>query len=52
MTTEHEKQTTLDNKLTDSVMPECVGSSLCSQQPTTGPYPQPGESTPHPPIYT
>jgi hypothetical protein len=31
------------------VAPETEGSSPHSQQPTTGPYPEPGESTPHPP---
>jgi hypothetical protein len=28
---------------------EPEGSSLHSQQPANGPYPEPGESTPHPP---
>jgi hypothetical protein len=29
--------------------PEPEGSSLYSQEPATGPYPEPTESTPHPP---
>jgi hypothetical protein len=32
---------------TDSVAPEPEGSSPCSQQPATGPYPEPPESTKH-----
>jgi hypothetical protein len=38
--------------ITNSVAPEPEGSSPHSQQPATGPYPEPGESTstPHPPI--
>jgi hypothetical protein len=35
--------------LTNSVAPEPEGSSPHSQQPPNGPYPEPGESTPHPP---
>jgi hypothetical protein len=35
--------------LTNSVAPDPEGSSLHSQQPANGPYPEPGESTPHPP---
>jgi hypothetical protein len=31
------------------VAPEHEGSSPHSQQPATGPYPEPGESTPHTP---
>jgi hypothetical protein len=31
------------------VAPEPEGSSPHSQQPANGPYPEPGESTPHPP---
>jgi hypothetical protein len=27
---------------------ELGGSLLCSKQPTTGPYPEPDESSPHP----
>jgi hypothetical protein len=34
---------------TNSVAPEPEGSSPHSQQPANGPYPEPGESTPHPP---
>jgi hypothetical protein len=34
--------------LTHSVAPEPEGSSPHSQQPTTSPYPEPGECTPHP----
>jgi hypothetical protein len=30
---------------------EPKGSLLCSQQPTTGLYPKPDESSPHPPSY-
>jgi hypothetical protein len=35
--------------LTNYVAPEPEGSSPHSQQPANGPYPEPGESTPHPP---
>jgi len=28
---------------------EAEGSSQCTQQPNTGPCPQPDKSTPHPP---
>jgi hypothetical protein len=35
--------------LTNSVAPEPEGSSPHSQQPVNDPYPEPGESTPHPP---
>jgi hypothetical protein len=35
--------------LTNSVAPEPEGSSPHSQQPASGPYPEPGESTPHTP---
>jgi hypothetical protein len=40
-------------KLTNSVAPESEGSSQHLQQPANDPYPEPGESTPHPhlPIY-
>jgi hypothetical protein len=34
---------------TNSVVPEPEGSSPHSQQPANNPYPEPGESTPHPP---
>jgi hypothetical protein len=34
--------------VTDSVAPEPEGSSPHSQQPASGPYPEPGESTAHP----
>jgi hypothetical protein len=34
---------------TNSVVPEPKGSSPCSQDPTTDPYAEPTESTPHPP---
>jgi hypothetical protein len=37
------------NSLTHSVVLEPEGSSPHSQQPANGPYPEPGESTPHPP---
>jgi hypothetical protein len=41
---------TTTQELTNSVAPEPEGSSPCSQQPATGPYPEPGESAPpHPP---
>jgi hypothetical protein len=33
----------------NSVSPEAKGSSPCSQQPATGPYPEPTESIPYPP---
>jgi hypothetical protein len=36
-------------RLTNSVAPESEGSSPHSQQPANGPYPEPRESTPHPP---
>jgi hypothetical protein len=32
-----------------TVAPEPEGSSPHSQQPANGPYPEPAESTPHPP---
>jgi hypothetical protein len=35
--------------MTNSVAPEPEGSSPHSQQPANGPYPEPAESTPHPP---
>jgi hypothetical protein len=35
--------------LTNSVEPESEGSSPCSQEPATGPYPEPNESTSPPP---
>jgi hypothetical protein len=35
--------------LTNSVAPESEGSSLYSQEPYTGPYPEPTKSTLHPP---
>jgi hypothetical protein len=38
-----------DLTLTNTVEPEPEGSSPHSQQPANGPYPEPGESTPHPP---
>jgi hypothetical protein len=38
--------------LTNSVAPEPEGSSPLSQQPANDPYPEPGESTPHPPNQT
>jgi hypothetical protein len=34
--------------ITNSVAPEPEGPSPNSQQPATGPYPEPAESTPHP----
>jgi hypothetical protein len=34
--------------LTNSIVPEPEGSSLHSQQPSTGPYHEPTESTPYP----
>jgi hypothetical protein len=34
---------------TNSVAPEPEGSSPHSQEPANDPYPEPGESTPHPP---
>jgi hypothetical protein len=34
--------------ITNSVVPQPEGSSPCSQEPTTTPYPEPGESNPHP----
>jgi hypothetical protein len=34
---------------TNSVEPEPEGSLQCSQEPTTSPYPEAGESTKHPP---
>jgi hypothetical protein len=34
--------------ITNSVATEPEGSSPCSQQPATSPYPEPAESTPHP----
>jgi hypothetical protein len=39
----------LPNILTNSVAPEPEGSSPHSQEPANNPYPEPGESTPHPP---
>jgi hypothetical protein len=36
--------------LSISVAPEPEGSSPHSQDPANGPYPEPGESTPRPPI--
>jgi hypothetical protein len=36
------------NPITNSVAPEPEGSSPHSQQPASGPYPEPGESTPPP----
>jgi hypothetical protein len=35
-------------ELTSSMAPEPKGLSLCSQEPASGPYPEPTESTPHP----
>jgi hypothetical protein len=35
--------------VTNRVAPEPEGSSPHSQQPANGPYPEPAESTPHPP---
>jgi hypothetical protein len=37
------------SQLTNSMATEPEGSSPQSQEPANGPYPQPGESTPHPP---
>jgi hypothetical protein len=37
--------------LTHSVVPEPEGSSLCSQEPATGPYSEPTGSTLHSPAY-
>jgi hypothetical protein len=34
--------------VTHTVAPEPEGSSPHSQQPASGPYPEPAESTPHP----
>jgi hypothetical protein len=34
--------------LTNSVAPESQRTSPCSQEPATGPYPEPTESIPHP----
>jgi hypothetical protein len=39
----------LTKQLTNSVVPKPEGSSPHSQQPANDPYPQPGESAPHPP---
>jgi hypothetical protein len=40
----------MDNMtLTNSMVPEPKGSSPHSQEPTIDPYPEPGESTSHPP---
>jgi hypothetical protein len=35
-------------ELKNAMAPEREGSAPCSQEPTTGPYPQPNESSPHP----
>jgi hypothetical protein len=35
-------------ELTSSMASEPKGLSLCSQEPASGPYPEPTESTPHP----
>jgi hypothetical protein len=40
---------TVSNQITNSVTPEPESSPPRSQQPASGPYPEPGESTPHPP---
>jgi hypothetical protein len=40
-------RTTRHSELTNSMAPEPEGSSPHSQQPPNGPYPEPGESTPH-----
>jgi hypothetical protein len=44
-----EKYSSLPFILSNSVVPEPEGSSPHLQQPANGPYPEPGESTPHPP---
>jgi hypothetical protein len=39
----------VETLITNSVAPEPKGSSPHSQQPANDPYPEPGESNPHPP---
>jgi hypothetical protein len=42
------RRTCVINQITNSAAPEPEGSSPHSQQPATGPYPEPGESILHP----